>query len=584
MILGGICMDMVAYTRNIRDILNLSKKYVIPRFQREYSWGEDELKTLFNDITDKINLNSEGGLFPEEYFIGSLVLVGDDASDTEFLVVDGQQRLTTITIILSVLTELFLNRGDEGLAKAVHKYIVGEDDNGEKFYKLENESPKPFFQLRIQEYDKTQDREPTGDEEELLLQAYKYLSEQLKENNLRRKVEKDKKYEGDYISLLKAVRDQVLAFKTIYITVNDKDTAYTIFETLNAKGKDLDAVDLIKNKIFQIIDTETPIDKARVYWKDLKATLYSREERVSLASFFRHFWISKYGVVVESKLYEEFLKRIPKLENEYISFLGELDKASEWYIKIVSPSESDWRRQEDKVIYESLIALNIFGTTQTRTIILALFDGKYDRKVISEKVLLKAMKAIEHFHFMFTAITSSRPSGLEHIYSKYARLLRASENRSNSAQVIDEMIGQLKEKLPTYEAFEERYIKLSWTSKFTKHKKLINYILKKMENSYRTTGELDINIPSIEHILSQSSEEKYVGQIGNLLPLDAGVNNEMGNCSFGEKINYLALSELLTVQKFIEEYKENSVWDEAEINQRSKDMAKKSYEIWSIVP
>ncbi|NFM11509.1 DUF262 domain-containing protein, partial [Clostridium botulinum] len=92
-------MNLQAYTRNIRDILDLNRKYIIPRFQREYAWEEAELSTLWEDIF--ANMNKEKSAIKENpYFIGSLVLVGDDSKDSEFEVVDGQQRLTTITILL----------------------------------------------------------------------------------------------------------------------------------------------------------------------------------------------------------------------------------------------------------------------------------------------------------------------------------------------------------------------------------------------------------------------------------------------------------------------------------------------------
>ena len=96
-------MEFKAVPRTIADTLDLKRKYVIPRFQREYSWENDELQELWDDLLDCFTVNN-GKLFPNEYFIGTLVLVGDDDDNMniERQVVDGQQRLMTITIAFSV--------------------------------------------------------------------------------------------------------------------------------------------------------------------------------------------------------------------------------------------------------------------------------------------------------------------------------------------------------------------------------------------------------------------------------------------------------------------------------------------------
>ena len=101
-------MEFNAQPRTVRDALDLKRKYIIPRFQREYSWEVEELDTLWDDLFDNVKI--EAGLpSAAEYFMGSLVLVGDD-DDTQSIerqVVDGQQRLMTFTIAFSVLSQLF---------------------------------------------------------------------------------------------------------------------------------------------------------------------------------------------------------------------------------------------------------------------------------------------------------------------------------------------------------------------------------------------------------------------------------------------------------------------------------------------
>jgi uncharacterized protein with ParB-like and HNH nuclease domain len=165
-------MELHAYTRTISDLLSVKRKYVVPRFQRAYSWSKEQIKELWDDIIVNIQINSvEDIINHEEYFIGALVLVGDDKSNV-LQIVDGQQRLTTITILLSVLCERFKELKKENLAESIFKnYIEGQDDDGNNYFKLDNETPKPFFQKSIQYINKEQSI-PQTDEEKTLLSSY----------------------------------------------------------------------------------------------------------------------------------------------------------------------------------------------------------------------------------------------------------------------------------------------------------------------------------------------------------------------------------------------------------------------------
>lgn len=145
-------MELKATPKSIDDVLRLQRKYVIPRFQREFSWEQDELLEIYDDLIDNITY-SNNGLYTNEYFIGSLVLVGDDDDTTkiERYVVDGQQRLTTFTIMFAVLSQKFKELEEDKLSKITHLNVLGEDNDGNLYAKLVNENPKPFFQNRIQQ-------------------------------------------------------------------------------------------------------------------------------------------------------------------------------------------------------------------------------------------------------------------------------------------------------------------------------------------------------------------------------------------------------------------------------------------------
>ncbi|MEL6069825.1 DUF262 domain-containing protein, partial [Escherichia coli] len=211
-------MELHAYTRTISELLSVNRKYVVPRFQREYSWVKEQINELWYDVISNIKLESDFTYSNNEYFIGSLVLVGDETG-REMQIVDGQQRLTTLTIFLSVLCEAFKSNNQSDLASALFEnYIEGRDDDGKKFFKLINETPKPFFQKNIQHINKADDI-PQTQEERNLLSAYKEITSLASKEKLEKYFSVEINTEDNYSSVLKAIRDQILRFlKIIFIT------------------------------------------------------------------------------------------------------------------------------------------------------------------------------------------------------------------------------------------------------------------------------------------------------------------------------------------------------------------------------
>ena len=365
-------MDLHAYTKTVYDLFSINKKYVVPRFQREFSWGEDEVNELWKDLVSNIS-NKDGKLENQEYFIGSLVLVGEDKS-TEFKIVDGQQRLTTITLLLSALLQSFIEIKREDLARGLYTFIEGRDVSNKKFFKLENENPKPFLQNSIQNFDKVPAK-PGTDEESTLLSAYNFFVKRLQKNFLAKEFEdfwKTSKADEEtkLCAVLESIRDQALTFlKTIYITVGSEDEAYTIFETLNARGMNLSPVDLMKNEIFKVLVDEHPVDAAKFKWKSMYSTLAAREERIDIDIYVRHFWLSNYEFATEDKIYKSFKRKTNSEKDRIKMFLDHLVKEADYYKKITMPLPTDWRQQEEKSIYDSLVALNTFKVTQQNLLV-----------------------------------------------------------------------------------------------------------------------------------------------------------------------------------------------------------------------
>lgn len=563
-------MRLFAYPRSFKDILTLQRKYIIPRYQREYSWELEQLEEFWNDIKGQI-LFEDSVYITQDYFIGSLVLVGDDEKGTDFLVVDGQQRLTTITILLSALTQIGKELEEEAFYKSCYSYIEGKDSEYNDFFKLVNETPKPFFQRAIQHIDK--EEIPTNSEEEkALLYAYNFFYTH---------VNRERTQHENPILFLKALRDQIVKCSTIFITVDNEEDAQNIFETLNAKGKDLETLDLVKNKIFGVLNKEHPSDFAKDNWNNIKTNLRSRSESVSLSTFFRHFWIAHYSFATENKIYKLFQEKIPQTEDDYKTFVNNLEIFSNHYIKAISPLHIDWKTQEERQVLYALMAINDFKVIQPRPLVTTLI-GLYHNRLLKINDLNSIILKLEMFHFIFSAITSSRASGLESLYSRYSRQLNSSNDKVEIKKILSELSLKLKEKLNseiTYEGFEKKFISLKFSNNFTSDKKLIQYIFKLKEKSLMRTNELSIDLITLEHIHSQKIDTEWSHNIGNLLPLAKELNEDCKNYDLDKKIPILKKSELKQVKDFCEEMKSKKLWTRDLSDKRAQELSQEIYDL-----
>lgn len=555
-------MDLNAYTRTISTLFSTNVKYVVPRFQREYSWTKDEVSELWHDVINNLKIQ-DGRIKNLEYFIGSLVLIGEDKSP-EMLIVDGQQRLTTITILLSALVETFKSVGENDLAQGIYStYIEGKDVRFKPFFKLENENPKPFLQESIQHITK-KENQPQNKEEKTLWESYLYFINKFKIESLKKDIKFWDEIPGTIgqkqLAILEAVRDEILLnLKVIYITVANEDDAYMIFETLNARGKNLSSVDLIKNDLFKVLNGTHPDDTAKRNWKQIQLKLSSRATKINFETFFRHFWLSKYNFVTESKIYKNFKIESNKDSFDHYDFIIDLEKEADIYNLIANPLKTDWPDQNDANVFNSLNALSLFQITQIRTFILALIKKRKDR-LIKHSDFCKVLNEMEKFHFKYSGISSLKMNIFEGKYSKTARDLRKTTTKAQSKDVIDQLLSFYSEKEPSFDSFKQKFAELKFTNKYTRDKKLIQYIFSKIENTYRNTDELSINKITLEHIDPQAIAIGNYGWLGNLLPLDKLLNEQCGDKNFIEKLSIYEQSDLKVVQEFLKMYKSENDW------------------------
>lgn len=147
-VIMNFCADVI----KIRDFF-ANKKYKIPRYQREYSWASTQLNDFYSDIVSNIKLDTDGNYKTSEYFFGTVILVGDMSKcDKRIKIIDGQQRITTITIFLSVLSNI-LYKYDSNLSNDIWEYLITNDANSDPYTVLKNRTARPYFQNRVQKRD-----------------------------------------------------------------------------------------------------------------------------------------------------------------------------------------------------------------------------------------------------------------------------------------------------------------------------------------------------------------------------------------------------------------------------------------------
>lgn len=572
-------MNIKPYDKTVRDLLGSKRQFVIPRFQREYSWDKKNYQEFLEDMLGNLIIK-DGRISSSQYFLGTMLFIGNFAEGTEqeIQVVDGQQRLTTITILFSAMSDIFLTLGEQTLSRQLFAYIMTEDDDGNEVRILKSKTSYPFFSYFIQDKEKKMSPDATTEEEHCIKETYEYFRAQLTEAKLKSVLKRKHGSEIvealSEIDVLKALRDQVLNSTFISISTTDREQANKIFEILNAKGKRLAYIDLIKNKIFEVLNKVEPADFAEETWKNIKETLSFGKESVGLATFYQHFWSSKYKKVSSNKLYEAFNSTIKKSETEYTEFIKELLKNAKIYMQIVNPKREDYNnRKEYFGIVQSLSCINnYFNVVQVRIALLALFDTK-QRGIVDFTMLRDTLSYLENFHFAYNAILANRTNRLEKIYSSFAIALRKSQTKAEAKCVIrDKLVAPLDELFPTFDSFSEKFVALSFTKKDKVSNVKTKYAINKL-NSLYSNNEVFANDGTIEHIIPEKEQGNTLN-IGNLILLEDNLNVEAGHENYANKCAVYAKSNYIWVKNFVAQHEQ---WDSSMIEQRAKEMAKVYY-------
>jgi hypothetical protein len=567
-------MKVKPFDRSVKNLLEAGF-YRIPRFQRPYSWDRANLEDFWRDVNDVTG----------DYFIGSMVAYKTDSHSDLHFVVDGQQRLTTVTIFLSALRNAFSDLKAEKLANAVQSLICRKDMAGEETFVLQTETSYPYLQEHIQKMGPPELEPKTGSEEDALRAAFGFLTGNvrsvLKGVDLDASIP-DSKKESAKIERLGKIRDTLLRLQVIFVELDDEDDAYIIFETLNTRGKDLEVADLVKNFILRALPKKNKnVDSAKDKWNQMRSVLESSSAEIDVNSFIQHYWLSNFNYVTEKQIFKNIKTSISK--DEVRDLLDNLSADAPTYRTILEPSYRKKWKLDEAQISGSLAALNLFRVRQQMPMVLAIMR-RYSANELPRKDTERLLRCIECFHFLFTAITSQRSSGgISFMYASAARNLMGVDDHKVRSKLIGEFIQKLRDRVPAYEEFEVNFRNLAYSDENTKQKGLVKYVLQEVDKKVRKGETVSYDQMTLEHIGAQNPggnnpiSQESVAEIGNLILVPQPLNNQLGNKKFSEKRQILKQNHVL-MDEIILGAKQ---WTAAEIEKRTKWLSDQAFnKVW----
>ncbi len=514
----------------------------------------------------------------EEYFMGSIVVFRDAKDKTLLFVVDGQQRLTTITIFLSVIRDALDELGAGDLATAIQGYIQTTDDDNKQRYVISHSPAKKLFQHGIQNRNPDLTYAASDDEERAFQRARKNLKDYVEVDILNKKISND-----DKVKALVELRKKLLSIQFISVQLDNEDDAYVIFEVLNTRGKDLRVSHLLKNLLTKYLKAKVKgADPYKDKWDKIVSQLDGLKGSYDIDSFLFHYWLAQEESVAKAKLFKSYKENI-KNKSDASEYLDDLAMAAPSYLKAVAPKDQNWAKEE-RGLARSLHALTIFRVAQAMPLVLSILR-LYNEKYIKLKHAVKGIALIENFTFQFNAVTQSRGGGgISNMYARLAQDAWECEDATDFQQVLDTMKEKFEDRLPSLEEFTLPFSQLIYRNDFTRNKDLIRYVLEKVQRAQGWKDTYDFENFTVEHIINQSDgkrteESDDCGAIGNLLLVPETLNEKLGVKPTTEKISILKAEKV----PLGENLGNSDKWTYKRISARGGELAELGYtKIWNI--
>ncbi|KGO93431.1 DUF262 domain-containing protein [Flavobacterium subsaxonicum] len=550
-----------ANTISFSDIISSDNIYTVPLFQRDYSWREENLDDLWLDIE---NARADS----TRHYMGSIVLIKKEKKNLE--IIDGQQRLTTLSILalscIKVISELIDSDVDKD-DNIDRKDILMRKFIGYKSARSLMFSPKlrlnklndPIYSSYLIQFSKVPNINREASSNKLLVEAFEYFYDKIKKEIF---VNSDI---NEIIDFLEFVGDNL---QFIQITVVDELNAYLVFETLNDRGIPLTVTDLFKNYLFSRVSSDDH-DHIKNKWDNILKFINYKD----FSNFLRYFWISRNKLITEKDLFKA-IKRSITNQQEVFQIITNLEIHAEVFNALSDPNDELWKGENDIIKY--LSELQLFGIKQPFPLLLAAYE-KFDLQTFA-----RVVKICSVISFRYSVISGLKTNVLEQTYSRAANNI--SKGISKSAKDVFKDVSNL---YVTDEVFTNQFtLKSIKTSK----NRLVRYIIYALENKEANTEKsYDKDSGTIEHILPENpsiewnnsflkdTQLEFIYRIGNYTLLEKKINKECENKVIEEKVDLYKTSTFQLSNKF--DYEE---WTPAKLKHRQSQLAKLAKQIWRL--
>lgn len=551
---------MDARKGNIYEILNGNKQFLIPVYQRFYSWDIEQCKRLWNDIVEMQRKGKVG------HFVGSIVNIAEQAMPTgvqKYMIIDGQQRMTTLTLLLLALRDYAIkNPGDTSInARRIDNMLLkNEYENGDERYKLLlTETDRDILINLVEE-------KPIAEgTRSRLIENYKFFADKLADKEI----------------LPAEVYESIGKLQIVNITLDRAvDDAQAIFESLNSTGKELSESDLIRNYVLMGLESSEQIYVYEHLWRPMEQLFVYETQGTVMDAFFRHYLTMKLArIPKQGRVYEEF--KLYHLNCEFGTIrelCQDLLDYAKYYTNIVFKRNSDL---DLKKLYEDIIDLRM---EVSYPFLLKIHHDCTDGIITSDE--LKEILKLCISYVLRRAICEIPTNSMNKTFATLKNYIRP-DDYLNSVKAFFVMQDTYKE-FPDNDKFEGAFV-----SRDIYNMRARNYILSRLEN-FEKKAPIIIENYTIEHIMPQNKnlssewqadlgadwhevQKKYLHTIGNLTL--TAYNSEMSDRPFREKMNMPGgfKESALRLNKYIVLLNE---WNEKHIQERANMLAKKAESIW----
>ena len=570
-----------AHTQGVGEVIQHRRFFRVPDHQRDFAWTDEEVEQFLDDVVGAIQ-DSE-----RDYFLGLVVVVEPEGDDGPWEILDGQQRLATTTMVYAAIREWLYAAGFEQDAIKLQDDFIGSRELGET-------EPVPRLTLNIN--NRTLFREivvdrrnddflaakheaaPRYSSERRLIEAArtcrarvsKLASQSSKEPVAQAKV---------LFDLAKYLRDQV---KIVVMNVASTANAYRIFETLNDRGLDLSALDLVKNHLFGRSVNRLP--EVQSNWLTMLSNISGKQAD----DFLKAFWTAKWGRIQRGRLFEEWRAKYGGLSpGKVVTLSAELDQTADRFSALEVPDHDIWSSYSRSCKRAVKVLANL-GSRQAWPVMLAAletFDTDQMERLLNHLVTLTVR---------YQTIGRRRTGRLEIASARIAHGI--SKGELNTPNKVWKEYASI---VPSDEEFAEDVAR--WSENKSAR---VRYVLAELEKAEFRQGNKGMEPEespiweelTLEHVFPKKpgnewsseikefrkSKQEYVDRLGNLCLLQERPNRKAANRGFSFKKEHLYEESKLTLTAQIAQ--RYSRWDPASIEDRQKRLGELALTAWPLPP